>query len=492
MAVTVRHHRGVSIHGPLGELADELGDLAVLRSTVDDPLASYSTPARGPGGAPADVVRPASTDEVRTVVRWARTHRIRLLPQGANSGLVGASTPPSDRRAPDGTASNSPASNGPASADRPLVVLSTERLVDGLEIDATDRTAIVPAGVRLSTLNEAAGRHGLWFPIDLAADPAIGGMVATNTGGARMLRHGDVRRRTLGVEVVLADDDVSVVDTLRTFRKNNTGIDLTATFVGSSGRFGIITRVAVDLAVVPAETTCLLAPLHRADDAIALLLHLESALGETLAAYEVMSAAAIDAAAAIGRGSPCGSAPFTVLVEVAGAGATAELLERAVTSSPVPLDDAVVLPDDRAWAVRHAITDGLRTLGTVLGHDVAVPRRNLPAFRQRVVDEVAVRWPDALVADFGHWGDGGVHCNIVLPPTTPPGELDELRAEVRDTVFTIAVDGFGGSYSAEHGIGPGTATWWRRHTDPAQQRAIATLAATCDPLGVLGHPGLPY
>ena len=382
----------------------------------------------------------------------------------------------------DGSPANSPA----------LVVLSTERLVDGLEIDAADRTAIVPAGTRLSTLNEIARRHGLWFPIDLAADPALGGMVATNTGGARMLRHGDVRRRTLGVEVVLADDDVSVVDTLRTYRKNNTGIDLTGTFVGSSGRLGIITRAAIDLAVVPAATACLLAPLEHAEDAITLLIHLEAALGETLAAFEVMSAAALQAAAAVGHPSPCGDAPFTVLVEAAGADGTDELLERAVAGSPVRLDDALVLPADRAWAPRHAITEGLRTMGIVLGHDVAVPRRSLPEFRDRVVAEIGSTWADAVVADFGHWGDGGVHCNVVLPSTTPASELDVRRNAIRETVFGLAVDEFGGSYSAEHGIGPGTARWWRRHTDPAQQRAIAALAATCDPLGILGHPGLPY
>lgn len=477
MPVTVRHHRGVSLHAALDELAAELGDRCVLRSTDDDPLLGPATPARGPAGAPADVVRPASTEEVRSVVRWARSHRIRLLPQGANSGLVGASTPPP---------------TGATPSAQPLVVLSTDRLVDGLEIDATDRTAIVPAGVRLSTLNEAAARVGLWFPIDLAADPAIGGMVATNTGGARMLRHGDVRRRTLGVEVVLADDDASVVDTLRTFRKNNTGIDLTGTFVGSSGRLGIVTRAALDLAVVPAETACLLAPLDHADDAVRLLVHLESSLGEALAAFEVMSAAAIGAAAEVGHASPCAAAPFTVLVEAAGAIGTSELLDRVVASSPAPMDDAVVLPPTRAWAVRHAITDGLRTMGTVLGHDVAVPRRALPAFRDRVVAEVAAQWPDALVADFGHWGDGGMHCTVVLPPTTPADGIDEIRAGVRDLVFSVAVDGFGGSYSAEHGIGPGTAAWWRHHTDAAQQHLIASLAGSCDPLGVLGHPDLPY
>ena len=456
---------------PVDELARELGRSAVLRADRDD-TTRYSTPARGPAGAAVDVVRPASTDEVRHVVRWARSHRIRLLTQGANSGLVGASTPPAE-----------PLEGG-------LVVLSTERLRDGLRIDVADRSAVAPAGLRLSELNAAAAVHGLWFPIDLGADPSIGGMVATDTGGARMLRHGDVRRNTLGVEVVLADEGVSVLDTLRTFRKRNEGVDPTDLFVGSSGALGIVTRAALTLSVRPAETAAAWIPLDDPADAVTLLNHLEARLDPLLSAFEVVSAAALAAAAAVGHPLALRPAPWAALVEVAGPSGCGDHLVSAASSAPIDTAGALVLPPDRAWAVRHAVTEGLARSGRVVGHDVAVPRAALPDLVTRAAAAVGERWPGAVVADFGHWGDGGVHLNVVFPPDeVTDGSTVE---DVHDVVFALAVDEFGGTFSAEHGVGPTNATWWRRTAPPAAVELIGAMRSVCDPLDLLGHPGLPY
>lgn len=456
---------------PTDELARELGRSAVLRADRDD-TTRYVTPARGPVGVEVDVVRPASTDEVRHVVRWARSHRIRLLTQGANSGLVGASTPPAE-----------PLEGG-------LVVLSTERLRDGLRIDVADRTAVAPAGLRLSELNLVAAELGLWFPIDLGADPSVGGMIATDTGGARMLRHGDVRRNTLGVEVVLADEDASVVDTLRTYRKRNEGVDPTGLFVGSSGAFGVVTRAALDLSVRPAETATAWIPLDDPADAVVLLGHLEARLDPLLSAYEVASAAALDAAATVGHRLALRPAPWAALVEVAGPAGCGEHLVAAAATAPVDTSGALVLPPARAWAVRHAITEGLARSGRVIGHDVAVPRAALPDLVTRATAAVRDRWPDATVADFGHWGDGGVHLNVVFPPGHAVDET--LVDSVHDLVFAIAVDEFGGTFSAEHGVGPANAAWWRRTATDPVVALMATMRSVCDPLDLLGHPGLPY
>ena len=157
-------------------------------------------------GRAALVVAPADIDEVRAVVRVASAEGVRLLAQGANSGLVGASVPP---------------------ADPPTVVLSTERLRSAPVIDIDGTTATVAAGTRLSELNEAAAIHGLHLPIDLGADPAIGGMIATNTGGSRVLRYGPMRRYVLAAEVVAADDDASVFGSLAALRKDSRGLDAT-------------------------------------------------------------------------------------------------------------------------------------------------------------------------------------------------------------------------------------------------------------------------
>jgi FAD/FMN-containing dehydrogenase len=465
---------GTAMAAALAELVRDLGD-ALLGA--DDGLDRFTEPARGRGGPALAVVRPRDVAEVRRAVQWARRHRVHLLPQGAVSGLVGASTPPVD---------------GP-----PVVVLSTEQLVDGLVVDPVDRTAVVPAGLRLSALECALAPHGLTFPIDLGADPTIGGMVATNTGGARMLRHGDVRRRVLGVQAVVADDAVSVVDDLSTLRKDNTGPDVSGLFVGSAGSLGIVTRVALDLERRPAHSATALVSLSGDEAALDALLVVERVAGERLSALEVLSAPAVDAARSVLDGiDPLGGRPAstTMLVELVGSadvddallGVLAALDEGARGSGV----EAAVVPPARAWALRHAITEGLRRRGTVLGLDVSVPRPALPTFLAEARAAVAATDGSAEVADFGHWADGGVHCNVVWPDPHQPDP--EVVTSCRDAVFAIAVERYRGSWSAEHGVGPHNADWWRRTTPPEVAAAVRGLRSLFDPLRVLGHPDLPW
>ncbi len=477
----------------LDELAARLGDAAVLRPGRDV-LDGYERPARGSGGHAAAVLRPATTEEVRTVVRWAVDHEIGLLQQGANTGLVGASVPPA-------------AAGG---MDRPLVVLSTERLVEPIELHVDDRVAIVPAGVRLSALDELLAPHDLALPIDLAADPSLGGMVATNTGGARMLHDGDVRRRVLGLEVVLADVDPgadaderpTVLDDLTRLRKDNTGPRLSSVVVGSAGAFGVVTRVAVELSRRPREQACALLAPAGAAGAIAALRVVEGSLGTLLSAYEVMSstsiAMAVDTVPGIrapwhpGRPLADGTVPeVTVLVEAAGPSHVEDALAAAVadvTASGAVLD-AVLVPFDDAWGLRHSISEGLARTGTVVGFDVSVPRSELVSFRTDVIDRVAEALPRAVVADFGHWADGGTHCNLVFPDGPPSPEERELA---RSIVFSTAVHDHDGSYSAEHGIGPHNADWWTAVTPPGDRALVRILRDACDPHRVLGHPALPF
>jgi FAD/FMN-containing dehydrogenase len=149
----------------------------------------------------------------------------------------------------------------------------------------------------------------------------------------------------------------------------------------------------------------------------------------------------------------------------------------------------VLVPPERAWALRHAVTAALAAEGTVLGFDLSVPPSVLPTLRRAVRAVVQERAPGWQVADFGHWGDGGVHCNLVVGA---PVALDaDLAGSMRSAIYEL-VDRLGGSYSAEHGIGPLNSDWWRRHTPPAQQRLLAAFKQQVDPLGVLGHPGVPF
>lgn len=459
----------------LDELRDRLGPTTVL---IDD-LDAHETPARGRPGHAAAVIRPADTDEVRATVAWARNHRVRLLPQGANSGLVGASTPPPE-------------------ADARIVVLSTDRLRRPPSIDPVDRTVVVDGGVRLSELNEAAAAHGLSLAIDLGADPSIGGMVATNTGGSRMLRHGDLRRHLLGVRAVIADEDCTVVDELTRLRKHNTGPALTSLLAGSGGAFGIIVEVALELDRLPDEVaTAWLVPAGP-DAVIDVLRFLERTVGDTISAFEVCSSESVDAARRHPAGPPdplngADAPPLLVLVELSGpAGVEAALLS-ALTGLHADdlVTDAVPMPPADAWALRHLVSEGLALEGTVIGHDISVPRSALPAARVELRHVVTSAFPALRVADFGHWGDGGLHLNVIVPHDSPALD-DHQRLAVTDLVFGTVVSRFDGSFSAEHGIGPHNARWWERTVQEGTRLVLRDLKYAVDPLGVLGHPGLPY
>ncbi len=277
-------------------LREMLGDGAVI--TEPHELARYEKGWRYGGGAALAVVRPAGTEDVARVLAFATEHAIRVVPQGANTGLVGASTP---------------------DASGEMLVLSLERLSRTLEIDPVDRTVVAGGGVLLSQLDRALEEHGLMFPIDLGADPTVGGMVVTNTGGTRVLRYGDVRQNLLGVEVAFADG--TVLDLMTALRKNNTGLDAKQLFVGTSGVFGVVTRAVLRLVPRPAQRATALVGAADGATAMRLLSHLERRLGDVLSAFEVMSAAAL---APVFRYQPRlrnpyagGLPPYTALVELA-------------------------------------------------------------------------------------------------------------------------------------------------------------------------------
>ncbi|MGQ3280036.1 MAG: FAD-binding oxidoreductase, partial [Shinella sp.] len=233
-----------------------LGEKGLLTEASD--MAAYETGARYDKGRAAFVARPTATEEVSAVVSYCVKNGIALVPQSGNTGLVSGSTP-------DGSGQQG--------------VLSLDRLTAPFELDRVNRTIKAGAGVRLSDLNGKLDETGLFFPIDLGADPRLGGMIATNTGGSRFLRYGDVRRNTLGLTVVLADEAGTVLDLSSDLRKNNTGVDWKQLFIGTSGAFGIITECVLNLEPAPKQSaTALLVP--SSDEQVsALLVAMEDALG---------------------------------------------------------------------------------------------------------------------------------------------------------------------------------------------------------------------
>lgn len=445
----------------LDALAALVGDRHLLVDPADK--ARYEIGARYDEGRAAAVVRPATTAEVSAVVAYAVAHGLTLVPQGGNTGLVGAATPDIS-----GT----------------QLVLSLDRLNRQPVVDPTNRTVEVEAGVRLSQLNGLLAEHELFLPIDLGADPMIGGMIATNTGGARYLRYGAMRRQVLGLEVVLPDAEGTVLDLRSGLRKDNSRLDLKQLFIGSCGALGIVTRAVLDVQRRPLQAaTALLVP--ASDDAIPHLLGLvERGCGEYLSALEGMSRNAM--ARALGHVAQLRNPfargeipPYAILVELTrswpareGEASLETVLEQVLgelfeQEEPL-LADALMGRGEELWALRHSLSEGLRASGHVIGFDLSLRRSDLVAFRREVAGVLGAEFPELAICDFGHIADGGMHFNLVHPGSPDAGEI----ARVKDRVNDLVVSSYGGSFSGEHALGRANAALYARYT-PARVRTLS-------------------
>lgn len=454
-----------------------LGPKGLLTDAQD--RAAYETGARYDSGRAAFVARPATTREAAAVLAFCATHAIPVVPQSGNTGVVVGSTP---------------------DASGTQAVLSLDRLRETFELDAPNRSLRVSAGFRLSEINERLAPHGLFFPIDLGADPCIGGMAATNTGGARFLRYGDVRRNILGLEVACADGAGSVRRFGRGLRKDNTGADWKQLFIGTCGAFGVVTECTLNLEHRPQQSaTAYLVP--AAEAAVPALLDLlERQAGSELSAFECMSGTSIrhtlDHAPSLGNPFPGGAVPdLVILVELTRSwpmreGETALddvlglVLAEAFDDGAALLENAFVGPPEAMWALRHALSEGVKAAGDLVAFDLSFRRGEVMAFRAAMRKLLTERFPMAEICDFGHVGDGGVHFNLVLPRGSLADEA--LVGALRDMVIRTAVEEFNGSFSAEHGLGRRNQPYYDRYASP-EDRALAAAfkqLVSPAPLGV--------
>lgn len=452
-----------------------VGDTGLI---VGDEARAYECGARYGEGRSACVVRPANVDEVSAVVRCCVAHGVAVVPQGANTGLVGASTP---------------------DASGAQVVLSLARLRQPCEIDVANRCATVGAGVLLQELNERLAEQGLWFPVDLSANPSIGGMVAANTGGTRLIRYGDVRHNLLAAEVVLFDPPGQVVQLGRALRKDNTGHDLKQLFVGTCGAGGIVTRATLEVHPRPKQSaTALIVP--TCDDAVmGLLTAIETDLGDFLSAFEGLSGDAMRAAIAHvpNLRNPFEPEPvpdFAVLVELESASSPSlcgldlqDSLNRFLEDQfETLIANAVIGSGSELWHLRHGLSESARSLGKTIAFDVSVPRSRIMAFRREASEILRREFPQLLLIDFGHIADGGLHFNVVWPRTAQVPYAPEVVRSLRDRLYDLVVRQYDGSFSAEHGVGPHNIDYYRRYTDPTTQAIAGRLRTLTDPLKLCG------
>ncbi|WP_431260336.1 FAD-binding oxidoreductase [Roseateles chitinivorans] len=436
----------------------------------------FLQPARYAAGRAAALVRPGSRDEAARVLALAAACGLRVVVQGAHTGLVRAGTPDD--------------ANGE-------VLLSTERLREVFDLDLLDRTLRVSSGFRLSEINERLEPHGLWFPVDLSADPSIGGMVAHNTGGTRMLRYGDVRANTLALEVVLAEPAGQVLRLGQGLQKDNSALALGQLFIGSSGSLGLVSEVTIKLAPLPRQRAVALVAPSSLADVFPLYADVMQRWGGLVSAFEGISRAALEAGL---HGQDAarwfeGQLPdYAMLIELSSelpadrlalTGLLQGWLEAEFESGRVW--DAVLDADEAIWGLRHRISEGLRVQGKVIGLDLSLPRRHFMAFRERGAAWLAERFPQVRLADFGHLGDGGMHFNMVWPASA--GLLaPEQELTLREGLYAL-VAALGGSISAEHGVGPQLQAAYRAHwekVEPAMLDWARRVQTLWDPHTRLG------
>lgn len=453
-----------------------LGEKAVM---FGDDAASYEDGARYDKGRASFVVRPATTKEMSQAVSYCVRHGIHIIPQGGNTGVVAASTPDSS-----GT----------------QAVISIDRLARSLKLDVDNRSVAVDAGFLLSDLNAALETEGLFFPIDLGADPRLGGMLSTNTGGARFLKYGDARKNTLGMKVVLADAEGTILDFGRELRKNNTGIDWKQIFIGTSGSLGIITECVLNLERRPRQSAAALLVPSSAGHVMSLLRAMETRAGGYLTAFEGMSANAIKATL---HHIPSLRNPFenreipdyVILAELTR---TWDLRDNEQTLDSVletvlaemwelqeaPLADALFGSAHEMWALRHAISEGVRQMGKLVAFDLAFRRGDVMTFCERMKAEIPARFPGVAVCDFGHIGDGGVHFNLVADRASGVAADASMEGQLRDWVYDVVVNDFDGSFSGEHAIGRRNQAYYDKFTPAVLKHMARELKTITSPAGL--------
>ncbi len=444
-------------------------------SSDPDELQAHLTEWRGvyEGRTPI-LLRPASTAEVTAIVRACADARVPIVPQGGNTGMCGAAVPDE-------------------SGEQVLLCLSRMNRV--IDVDPANFSIVVEAGCILASVQEAARAAGRYFPLSLGAEGScqIGGNLATNAGGINVGRYGTARALVLGLEVVLADG--SVIDALRSLRKDTAGYDVKQLFIGSEGTLGIITAASLRLFPDPGERSTALLGLASAGISVDVLANLKEKLHDRIESFELVSERVFGL---VETHIPDARLPFDdrypwyALVETS-TGSDPDLLESALADEAARgrLLDAVIAKNESEaealWRLRHAISDAERQDGKALKHDISVPLSRMQEFLVRGDELLAALRPDLRLVAFGHVGDGNLHYNVVLPRGLPPDEWSAEGERITRAIYDLVAD-LGGSFSAEHGVGQSKRAWLAEYRAGPELELMKRLKKMLDPANIL-NPG---
>ena len=452
-------------------LRNLVGEQHVFNEAAD--MAPYLKDWRGRyQGNALCVVRPRTTEEVAQVVRLCNEANVAMVPQGGNTGLCCGATPRGGE-----------------------VLISLARLNRIRAVDADNNTITVEAGCTLHAVQEAAQAAGRLFPLSIASEGSatIGGCLSTNAGGVQVLRYGNTRELSLGLEVVLPDG--RVWNGLRGLRKDNTGYDLKHLFIGAEGTLGLITAAVLKLFPLPRSQATAWVAVESPAAAVSLLSQLRSVCGDRVTAFELIGATALELVMRHIPGSRqplAAPSPWQVLLELSefAANDIDGMLERSLAEACGVLDATLAQNESQRlalWRLRENISEAQRIEGYSIKHDIAVPVSRIAEFVATADAALEKYFPGVRVVCFGHVGDGNLHYNLSMPLSAENTGLIAHSHEANRIVHDI-VHSLGGSISAEHGLGQLKRDEIRCYKSDTEMELMQTIKNALDSRGLM-NPG---
>jgi FAD/FMN-containing dehydrogenase len=455
-------------------LADLLSDMSAQVVKADG--APYLTEQRGRWQGIGMVLAPANTAEVAKIVTFCAQHCIAIVPYGGGTGLVGG------QLLEDGEVP---------------VVLSLERMNRIREVYPSENVMVVEAGVILTDVQAAAANAGRMFALSLASEGSarIGGLLSTNAGGVNVLRYGNARTQCLGLEVVRPDG--SIWNGLSRLRKDNTGYDLRDLMIGAEGTLGIITAAALRMVPRPVGIGAAMMAVPSPAAALDLLAMAQNHMAEGVSAFELIGRQGLAFLAEVGPevkppfattpdwmvlidiGLPRGLAPDVALENLFAEAFDAGLVTDGVIAHSMADRQAF-------WNIRENIPEANRRIGSISSHDISVPLSAVPAFIEKGPNILA-KIGEFRINCFGHLGDGNLHYNVFPQAGKSRSDHENQRDAIKQAVHDLA-HSFGGSVSAEHGIGRLKVGDLERYSDPAKLAMLRAIKAALDPQGIM-NPG---
>ncbi len=424
------------------------------------------------------MIKPRSTKEVSECLKLATKYKIGVVPRSGGTGLVGGQIAP----------------------DKYSVTLSLERMNKIKNFSSINQSIEVEAGVILEMVHEFVGKRNFLYPLSMASKGTccIGGNLATNAGGIGVLKYGNARDLCLGLEVVLADG--SIVNDIKTLKKDNTGYDLKNLFIGSEGSLGVITRAVLRLYPTPQNKIVAFFGVNDFDAALKSYLELSKRFGQYLQAFELISDVGLrflEETKMVQSTIQRSKSDWHVLIEFGYNNSSVEqdVYEDLDELCNKNIISHVVLGDTetkarKLWKMREDIPEANRKIGAITSHDIALPLENMESFINKSLVEIKEINKSLRVNCFGHMGDGNLHFNIFPPREEKKSNYARIKSKLTK-VINNNCKGLGGSFSAEHGVGRLKVKDLEQYCDPGRFNVMRQIKNAIDPFTIL-NPGVIF